>query len=118
MSRALLLVDHGSRREEATRHVDWIAQQVRSRRPDLSVYVAHMELAPPSIADAIERCVADGIRELVVHPLFLVPGRHLSEDLPRLVEAAANQHPRLTVRITPALGLHPQLADLILTSAL
>ena len=116
MSRALLLVDHGSRREEATSHVEWIAEQVRSRRPDLSVYVAHMELAAPSIADAIERCVDDGVRELVIHPLFLVPGRHLSEDLPRLVEAAASQHPRLRVRITQALGLNPELAELILAS--
>ena len=42
---ALLLVDHGSRRPEAHRHLEWTAEQVRQRRPGLRVHVAHLELA-------------------------------------------------------------------------
>ncbi len=112
--RALLIVDHGSRRTEAHEHLEWIAEQIRERDPAQHVYVAHMELAEPSIHDAIDACVRDGAREICVHPLFLVPGRHLSEDIPRLVESAASRHTGLDVRITEPLGSVPDIAGLIL----
>jgi sirohydrochlorin ferrochelatase len=116
LRRALILVDHGSRRAEANAHAEQLARQVRARRPDLAVYVAHLELAEPSVASAIDRSVADGARELVVHPLFLVPGRHLSEDLPAQVRAAAARHAGVSVHVTEALGGQPGLADLILAA--
>jgi sirohydrochlorin ferrochelatase len=116
LSRALILVDHGSRRSEAHAHAEWLAEQVRARRPGLAVYVAHLELAEPSIRAAVERGVAEGARELVIHPLFLVPGRHLSEDLPAQVRAAAARHPQVSVHITEPLGTQPGLADLILAA--
>jgi sirohydrochlorin ferrochelatase len=116
LSRALILVDHGSRRAEAHAHTEWLAQQVRARRPGLAVYVAHLELAEPSIRAAIDRSVAEGARELVIHPLFLVPGRHLGEDVPAQVRAAAARHPQLSVRFTEPLGAQPGLADVILAA--
>ncbi len=114
---ALLIVDHGSRRAEAHEHLEWIAERVREADPECSVYVAHMELAEPSIQNAIDQCVADGNREICVHPLFLLPGRHSAEDVPRLVEAAASRHAHLEVRITEPLGKVPGLPDLILQAA-
>lgn len=112
--RALLIVDHGSRRPEAHQHLEGIAARVREIQPELLVYAAHMELAEPSIHDAIDRAVADGATDIWVHPLFLVPGRHLAEDIPRLVESAATRHGGVQVRVTDALGSLPDIASLIL----
>lgn len=116
MKRALLLVDHGSRKREAHSHLAWVAEQVRLRRPGLPVYVAHMELAEPSIEQAVQACAADGVEDLFVHPFFLVPGLHSVEDVPRLVEAAARAHPRLRVRMTASTGSVAGIADLILAT--
>ncbi len=116
MSRALLIVDHGSRRPEAHEHLEWIAEQVRRARPGLAVYIAHMELAEPSIADAVLACARDGVSELVVHPFFLVPGLHLAEDVPALVEEAARGHTGLRFRITEPVGSAPDIARLILST--
>ncbi len=116
MSRALLIVDHGSRRAEAHAYLEWVAAQVRERCEGLRVYIAHMELAPPSISDAIAECAADGVRQLDVHPLFLVPGKHLTEDIPKLVEDAARRHSGLRWRITAPVGSAPDLADLVLAT--
>ena len=76
MKRALLLVDHGSREPEAGANLDRVVAQLRERRPGLAVYVAHLELAEPSIAAAVAACARDGVEELVVHPFFLAAGRH------------------------------------------
>jgi len=114
--KALILVDHGSRRAEAHAHLEWLAEQIRVQRPALSVYVAHLELAAPSIGEAIARSVAEGARELVIHPLFLAPGRHLHEDVPAQVREALARYGGVTARITGALGAQPGLADLILAA--
>ncbi len=116
MSRALLIVDHGSRRAEAHTHLEWVAREVQELVEDLQVYIAHMELAEPSIPQAVASCVADGATELIVHPLFLLPGRHLSEQIPRLVESAVSRYPQLSYEITPPVGSAPGLAELVLAT--
>jgi sirohydrochlorin ferrochelatase len=68
VKRAILLVDHGSRRPEANRQLERIARLVAERVPDTIVRFAHMELAPPDVAAGVAACAAAGARELVVHP--------------------------------------------------
>jgi len=116
VKRALLLVDHGSREPEAQAALARLARQLRTRAPELTVYVAHLELAPPTIAEAIAACAADGVTELAVHPFFLAPGRHATRDVPEQVSAAAAAHPGLRVELTPLLGSAAGIADLILAT--
>ena len=71
---------------------------------------AHMELAAPSIADAFGRLVERGASRVVVSPLFLFPGRHVQEDIPELVAAAAEAHPDVEVTIADPIGMHPLVA--------
>lgn len=113
MTRAVLLVDHGSRVASANQALEQVADQLRARLPDRLVRVAHLEIEPPSIGEGIDACVAEGAMEITVHPYFLSPGRHTSHDIPREVEAAAARHPGVRVRMTPALGPHPKLIDVI-----
>ena len=89
MSRALVILDHGSRRAEAHDHLEWLAERVRSRAPDLVVAVAHLEIAQPSLAVTIDACVAQGVDEIAVHPLFLAPGLHLSRDVVQKAHASS-----------------------------
>ena len=74
---------------------------------------AHMELAEPSIATAVGRCVQRGAKLIVVHPYFLLPGKHWHEDIPRLASEAAHEHPGLRFIVTEPLGLHPLMANIM-----
>jgi sirohydrochlorin ferrochelatase len=78
--------------------------------------VAHLELAAPSVAEALARCAAEGEREVDVLPLFLIPGRHSTHDLPEQIALAAERHPELALRLLEPLGSRPEIADLILAS--
>ena len=100
MKRAILLVDHGSRRAEANAQLEEVADQLRARATDSIVEVAHLEIAEPDIAQGIEACVAKGATQIVVHPFFLGPGRHTSEDIPAQVERAGRNHPNVQIRIS------------------
>ncbi len=114
MKRAILLVDHGSRRAEANALLEEIAAQIRERAAGSIVEVAHLEIAEPGIAQGIEACVKKGATRIVVHPFFLGPGRHTSEDIPAQVERAARRHPNVRIRISEPLGNHAALIDVIL----
>ena len=72
-----------------------------------------MELAEPNIAQAVTKCVERGAKSVVVSPYFLSPGRHIQEDIPALVEAAADQHPGVPVVIAKEIGVDPQVAQVI-----
>jgi sirohydrochlorin ferrochelatase len=113
---ALLLVDHGSRRAAANALLEQLAELVRARAAGTPVRVAHMELAAPSIDEGFAACVADGADEVVVVPCFLTPGRHATEDVPRLAAEAAERH-GVRFRSADVLGVHPLLAELVLVRA-
>ena len=114
MKRAILLIDHGSRRAEANAQLEDVAAQVRKRAPDSIVEIAHLEIADPDIVEGIEACVKQGATRIVVHPYFLAPGRHTTEDIPAHVERARERHPNVRILISNALGDHPALIDAIL----
>jgi sirohydrochlorin ferrochelatase len=114
MKRAILLVDHGSRRQEANAVLEELASRLQERVPERIVRYAHLSAAPPSVPEAMESCIAAGAQEVVVHPYFLAPGSHSTHDIPRLVEEAAARHPGVRFRVTPPLGVDARLVDLIL----
>ena len=111
---AILLVDHGSRHADANALLEEMARRIRAREPDRIVRIAHMELASPSIAEGVDACVGAGATEIVVHPYLLAPGRHSSEDIPRMVREAACRHPGVDVRTSEPFGAHEKLVDVIL----
>ena len=112
--RAILLVDHGSRRAEANLQLEEIARQVREREPGTIVATAHLEIAEPSVGEAVDACVRAGAQTIVIHPYFLGPGRHTREDLPRLIDAASLRHPGVVMHLSAPLGVHEKLVDVVL----
>ena len=76
-----------------------------------------MELAAPTLAEALERCVSAGADEVVVVPYVLTPGRHTTGDIPRLVEEARAAHPNVAVRLAEPLGFDERLVELVAARA-
>jgi sirohydrochlorin ferrochelatase len=113
-ARALLLIDHGSRRAEANALLDEVASLVEARLGvEAIVEPAHMEIAGPTIAEGFARCVARGAKTVVAHPFMLAPGRHVTEDLPRLVAEAAAEHEGVRFVVAEPLGGHPGVIDAV-----
>ncbi|MDA0747160.1 MAG: sirohydrochlorin cobaltochelatase [bacterium] len=117
MPQALLIVDHGSTREQANQMLEEVACLLRKKRADLIVHIAHMELAEPTIEQGISACVRDGATEVIIHPYMLAPGRHATQDIPNLAREAASGFPGLKVRVTGPLGLHEKIGDVVLERA-
>jgi sirohydrochlorin ferrochelatase len=115
MTTGLIIVDHGSRRRESNELLEAVVDAYRTHKRWPIVEPAHMELAEPSIATAFTRCVEQGAKLVVVFPYFLGPGRHWSEDIPRLAAEAASPYQDRGVRhlVTAPLGLDPLMLEVI-----
>jgi sirohydrochlorin ferrochelatase len=115
VKRAIVIVDHGSRQAAANSVVEQLAQLVQARAgAGVAVSSAHLEAAEPSLPSALDVCVSRGAREVTVQPLFLVPGRHATQDLPELLSAARQRHPGVRFELGAVIGPDPLLAELIL----
>ena len=117
--KALIIVDHGSTVEEANNMLAEITDLIKSNEKcgfDM-VRFCHMELAEPTIAQAFDACAAEGARHIVVHPYFLVPGKHSKQDIPRMVAEAASRHEGVSYYVTEPLGVHENIIEVVLERA-
>ena len=110
---AVIIVDHGSRREESNQMLLQVVAQFRAVSQYAIIEPAHMEIAAPSIADAFGRCVEQGAKLVIVHPYLLSPGRHWKQDIPAQVADAAKQYTAVQYLVTAPLGAHPLISQVI-----
>lgn len=113
--RALLLVSHGSRRQQSNEEVNLICEQLRGHLNESFdiVHSAFLEIASPSIPEGIKQCVAEGSSSITVLPYFLAAGRHVSEDIPSIVGNAQREFPDISFWITPHIGAFEGIPQLI-----
>ena len=102
----VLVVGHGSRRQEANEDVREAARRIAERGGFALVEAAFLEIEHPNIGEGFARLVQRGAREITVHPYFLSPGRHTRGDIPVEVEEAAKRHIGVNYRITEPLSAH------------
>ncbi len=113
---ALIVLGHGSRNAAATEQFNVVVEELRSRRDD-PVYAAFMELAEPSLPDAVAAAVGAGASEVVVQPCFLFDGNHIRRDIPELLAGLAAEYPDVSFRFGKPIGPDVRVADILLERA-
>jgi len=115
---AVLLVAHGSRVAASNAEVADLAVRLAGELgSDQAVGHAFLELAEPSIPEGMDALAAAGARRIVVIPYFLSAGRHVTEDIPALVDAARKRHPGVEIEMTRHFGAQESVARLLSTMA-
>lgn len=109
----ILLITHGSREAKANRDFHSLVRRYAKKHPAWSIQSAFLEIAEPSIHQALNHLSARSL-EIDVLPLFLFSAQHLKTDIPRLLDVFKNQHPEVQLRLGKELGPDPQLARLAL----
>lgn len=113
MTTALLLMAHGSRRDEANQDLFHVAAALRARGPYAIVECSFLELAQPGIEEAATRCVALGAGRVILLPYFLSAGVHVQRDLSDVHQRLAERFPHVQFYLAEPLGRHPLLLDVV-----
>lgn len=109
---AVVLIAHGSRAVAANQaHLRMAADlEVGLGMP---VWAAFLELADPLIGSAIHQAVTAGATKVLVLPYFLYPGRHLSVDIPGIVETTRAQRPEADIVLLDGFGADPAVLGVL-----
>ena len=82
--KALIILAHGSRKQESNQEIENLTNDVRAlvkREFDIVDY-AFLEIAEPSLTNSIEKVVSKNISEITIFPYFLNSGVHIKNDIP------------------------------------
>lgn len=109
---AILVVGHGTRKAAGADQLRLLAETMRSLAPSDSIYESFLELAEPTIEQAIDRIHASGFRRVKVVPVLLFEAAHAKQDIPDAVRAAAAPLGIEIVGQSPPLGTAPYILQL------
>ena len=114
----IVLFAHGSRDERWRAPVEAVAKRVAMIDPSAQVACAYLDMVEPDLAGAAAELVARGVSAIRIVPLFLGMGKHVREDLPRLLDELRALHPTVDFSLTRAVGEEPEVIELLARKSL
>ncbi|MCL6636449.1 MAG: sirohydrochlorin chelatase [Alicyclobacillus sp.] len=110
----LLLVGHGTRLPAGQWAFQEFVQQLAATLPAFlpgrelpPLATAYLELQQPSVPEAVQALVEQGVKHVVVVPLLLLAAGHWHRDLPDLLAAAQAWTPGVDLTLAAAVGPDP-----------
>ena len=113
MKKAVVLLGHGSIRESANVEIREMWAMMQAQLPELDIRGSFVEVAEPALEQVIEQLAAEEIEWIIIVPMFLTRGNHLSNGIPRILEAVGEKYPHIQIDLTQHLGADPLLAEII-----
>ncbi|MDR0576548.1 MAG: CbiX/SirB N-terminal domain-containing protein [Candidatus Accumulibacter sp.] len=113
MKTGLLVLGHGSKAAEADEIFAKIVDRVREISSFEHVASGSLQLSRPTFAEGVQRLLDEGVREMVVMPMFIFSGNHVKFDIPEELEALRRAHPGVRFVMTGPIGADARLADII-----
>ncbi len=109
--KAILLVSHGSQSPKTKAEISSLVNQLRQRSLAAIVDYAFLEIEKPSIPDGIENCIKKGAKQIVILLNFLNSGKHVDEDIPRIVQEAKMKYAQVQISITKPITQQEGIID-------
>ena len=109
---ALLIVGHGSRDPRGAEEFHELVSLVRDHAP-MPVEGGFIELSRPPISECVNNLRERGAREVSAVPLMLLAAGHAKDDVPATLVREKLTHPDLDFHYGRALGIRPELLELM-----
>jgi cobalt/nickel transport system ATP-binding protein len=108
----MLVVGHGSRDADGVDEFWALASTIRDAVGDLLTGFGFIELASPTVDEAIDDLIERGATEIVSVPLVLLAAGHLKNDGPAALARARARHPEVRFSLARDLGIEPGVLEI------
>jgi sirohydrochlorin cobaltochelatase len=115
---ALVLFAHGARDPEWANPMRRVQAEIRQRLPGMTVELAFLEFMAPTLLDCVNSLIEQGVRKIVVLPMFIAQGGHLKRDVPELLEQLRGQHPGVEFLLSGPIGENEIVVQAMANAAL
>ena len=111
MKRGLLLIDRGSREQEAKDELEYICKKVQQKGNYAFVNYCFLEVIPPFIEEGITSCLKTEVDSLTIVPYFLYPGKKVKIAVTEAAKLQAKTKVKFTV--TKPMSMHKTMVDIV-----
>jgi len=111
---AILILAHGSKRNETEQTLNSIVQKVRHKIGSESVYPAYLQFSEQDMETIIKQLVDKGVKKFIVMPMFLFDGVHVTVDIPEEINKIKQIYSGIEIVITRHIGDDERIADIII----
>ena len=105
--KATILFAHGARNPDWAEPFHRIRASILRRAPRTSVELGFLELMRPTLDEAIDTLVAQGVQRISIVPIFMAAGSHVRKDLPQMAANAMDRHASLEIAVAAPVGESP-----------
>mgnify|MGYP001827409743 CR=1 FL=1 len=114
-SAGVLLVGHGTRDEVGTEQFFELERRLADRLGPTPVSAALLEFQRPSISEAWESLIAQGVGHIHVAPLLLFAAGHAKQDIPEIIAKCAANSPTVVRAQSRPMSRHRSILELVVT---
>lgn len=112
MKTAVVVLGHGSRAEEANQGLRDLAVMIKEMGRFELVVPAFLGHGQPNLPAVLTQLASDGAERIIVVPIFLFRGVHMSQDIPEEIAQVQAALPHVQIIFARHLGPDPRLAAL------
>jgi precorrin-8X/cobalt-precorrin-8 methylmutase len=114
----VIVLAHGSRGNKGAAEITQILRRVscgiEAFLPEgVQVIGAALQFNHPGLEEAVESLMRQNVRQVVIAPYFLFSGRHITEDIPELIQRFKSVYPDVRFLLAENLGFHQCFVDIM-----
>jgi sirohydrochlorin ferrochelatase len=114
MKTAVIILGHGSRGNGNDAAIKRVVEAIKMSRSREIVEYAFLQYVQPTPDEALDRCIKQGAKEIVIVPFFMQAGAHVTKDIPDFLYKSRTQHPECIIRSTDYVGAHPLMTQIVM----
>ena len=84
-----------------------LKDRISARNPSARIATACLQFGSPTLEETVSILAAEGIKKIVVVPVFISTRGHVAKDVPVLIERTRRQFPTIEISTSPAIGEFP-----------
>ncbi len=111
MKRGILLIDRGSKEQEAAQELEVICKEVQKKGDYVFANYCFLEVRPPYIEEGIKESLKNKIDSLTIVPYFLYPGKKVKAAVTQVMKHQATTDVKFLV--TKPMSMHITLVRLV-----
>ena len=112
MDKHCVFVLHGSRSFEVRSATDRLKEQLL-KKLNISFSICYLTYNTPNLFEALEEAFANGFHDIICFPLFILPGQHIREDIPDIIDDFKKKHQQCKITILPSIVENNIFVDFI-----
>ncbi|MFO8191306.1 MAG: CbiX/SirB N-terminal domain-containing protein [Bacillota bacterium] len=114
MKTGLIILGHGSRIQEAAETLADITATVKKMVPYEEVEYAFFQFSKPDLSEATNKLIRSGINRIFIIPALFASGKHLTVDIPQIIDKLKVKNPGVKMYIGEPLGADLRIVEILL----